>query len=53
MLQDRLNGKMMEVESMCGVVVKKAEELDVDVPTIQADTALQIDSMNRSKEMRG
>ncbi|GIO22547.1 ketopantoate reductase family protein [Oceanobacillus sp. J11TS1] len=36
MLQDRLSGKQMEVESMCGYVMRKAEEFDIAVPTIQA-----------------
>ncbi|KAB2338594.1 2-dehydropantoate 2-reductase [Cytobacillus depressus] len=35
MLQDRLKGKSMEVESMCGVIVRKAIELKVEVPTLQ------------------
>ncbi|MEJ8765533.1 2-dehydropantoate 2-reductase [Oceanobacillus sp. HCA-5259] len=35
MLQDRLNGKPMEVEAICGYVVRKARELEVKVPTLQ------------------
>ncbi|GAB3055394.1 ketopantoate reductase family protein [Virgibacillus ainsalahensis] len=35
MLQDRLQGKQMEVESMCGYVVKKARELGVPVPALE------------------
>lgn len=35
MLQDRLNGKTMEVESMCGYLVRKAEKLNMKIPTIQ------------------
>lgn len=35
MLQDRLNGKKMEVESLCGYVVRKAREHDITVPTIE------------------
>ncbi|MGX9134777.1 ketopantoate reductase family protein [Rummeliibacillus sp. JY-2-4R] len=55
MLQDRLNGKMMEVDSMCGVVVKKAEELDVEVPTIQAVYSIANklnESLQRSERSR-
>lgn len=36
MLQDRISGKQMEVESVCGFVIRKAEELKLQVPTIQA-----------------
>ncbi|WP_079527623.1 ketopantoate reductase family protein [Halobacillus hunanensis] len=36
MLQDRLQGKRMEVESMCGFIVRKAEELGLEVPTLQS-----------------
>ncbi|WP_390307655.1 ketopantoate reductase family protein [Virgibacillus sediminis] len=35
MLQDRMQGKEMEVESMCGYVVKKAKELGVPVPALE------------------
>ncbi|MFC3041842.1 ketopantoate reductase family protein [Virgibacillus xinjiangensis] len=34
MLQDRLQGRQMEVESMCGYIVKKASEMGVQVPTL-------------------
>ena len=34
MLQDRLNGKAMEYESMCGYVLKLAHETKIEVPTI-------------------
>ncbi|WP_163527076.1 ketopantoate reductase family protein [Halobacillus ihumii] len=36
MLQDRLQGKRMEVESMCGFIVRKAEEHGLEVPTLQS-----------------
>ncbi|RKQ35759.1 ketopantoate reductase family protein [Oceanobacillus halophilus] len=36
MLQDRLSGKQMEVESMCGYTMRKAENLNISVPTIQS-----------------
>lgn len=36
MLQDRLNGKQMEVESLSGYFVKKARQLGVDTPVTQA-----------------
>ena len=35
MLQDRLNGKQMEIESLCGYPVRKGKELGVLVPTIE------------------
>lgn len=35
MLQDRLNGKKMEIESLCGYVVRKSRELNMSVPTIE------------------
>jgi 2-dehydropantoate 2-reductase len=35
MLQDRLNGKQMEIESLCGYTVRKGKELGVLVPTIE------------------
>jgi 2-dehydropantoate 2-reductase len=35
MLQDRLKGKPMEIESLCGFFIKKGEELNVDVPVIR------------------
>ncbi|MFA1821477.1 ketopantoate reductase family protein [Virgibacillus oceani] len=35
MLQDRLNNKQMEVEAMCGHVMRKAEEVDIPVPVIE------------------
>jgi 2-dehydropantoate 2-reductase len=35
MLQDRLNGKHMEIESLCGYAVRKGKELGVLVPTIE------------------
>ena len=34
MLQDRLQGKRMEIETMCGFVAKKGAVLDVPTPTI-------------------
>lgn len=36
MLQDRLNGKKMEIESLSGYFVKKGRELGVETPVIQA-----------------
>lgn len=36
MLQDRLNRKPMEVEAIIGYVKKKADELQINVPTIHA-----------------
>ncbi|MEK5425773.1 ketopantoate reductase family protein [Cytobacillus sp. FSL R7-0680] len=36
MLQDRLNGKAMEYESMCGYVLKLAHETKIEVPTIMS-----------------
>ncbi len=36
MLQDRLQGKRMEVESMCGFIVRKAEEHGLEVPALQS-----------------
>ncbi|WP_010530134.1 ketopantoate reductase family protein [Lentibacillus jeotgali] len=35
MLQDRQQGKEMEVESMCGYVVRKAQKLGVATPTLE------------------
>ncbi|GAB3805218.1 ketopantoate reductase family protein [Virgibacillus kimchii] len=35
MLQDRINNKQMEVESMCGYVLRKAKEYDVPAPVIE------------------
>lgn len=35
MLQDRLSGKPMEVEAICGYVMRKANEMNVNVPKIQ------------------
>lgn len=34
MLQDRLKGKRMEIEAMCGFIVRKKEDLEVPTPTI-------------------
>lgn len=34
MLQDRIQNKKMEVESMCGFIVKKGEEQNVSTPTL-------------------
>jgi len=34
MLQDRLQGKRMEVEAMCGYIVRRGAALDVPTPTI-------------------
>lgn len=36
MLQDRLNGKKMEIESLSGYFVKKGRQLGVETPAIQA-----------------
>jgi 2-dehydropantoate 2-reductase len=35
MLQDKLNGKRMELESICGYLVKKGKLLKVDTPVIE------------------
>lgn len=35
MLQDRINGRKMELESICGYAVRKGKELKVPVPTIE------------------
>lgn len=35
MLQDKRNGKPMEIESICGYVVRKGKELGVDTPVIE------------------
>ncbi|MFC7062131.1 ketopantoate reductase family protein [Halobacillus seohaensis] len=36
MLQDRLKGKSMEVESMCGSIVRQASDLGISTPTLQS-----------------
>jgi 2-dehydropantoate 2-reductase len=36
MLQDRLNGKQLEIESICGYFLKEATKLDVSTPVIQS-----------------
>ncbi|GAA0485899.1 2-dehydropantoate 2-reductase [Salinibacillus aidingensis] len=36
MLQDRLRGKKMEVEAMCGYIVRQANLLDVPAPALQS-----------------
>lgn len=36
MLQDRLNNKEMEIESMCGYIIQKGNELNVSTPTLEA-----------------
>src|SRR5699024_5693795 len=36
MLQDRLNEKEMEVESMCGYIIKKGKEFNVPTPTLES-----------------
>lgn len=35
MLQDRLKGKKMEIESICGFIVKKGKELNVETPVLE------------------
>jgi 2-dehydropantoate 2-reductase len=35
MLQDKLNGKAMELESICGYIVKKGKELGVGTPVLE------------------
>lgn len=35
MLQDKLNGKAMELESICGYIVKKAKQLNVAIPVLE------------------
>ncbi|WP_176330274.1 ketopantoate reductase family protein [Oceanobacillus rekensis] len=52
MLQDRLSGKQMEVESMCGYVVRKANELDIAVPTVQASYSI-LTFMNKQQSLDG
>ncbi|MDQ0269788.1 ketopantoate reductase family protein [Cytobacillus purgationiresistens] len=36
MLQDRIKGKKMEVESMCGFIVKQAGAMSIHTPTLDA-----------------
>ncbi|WP_082234454.1 ketopantoate reductase family protein [Halobacillus massiliensis] len=36
MLQDRLNGKKMEVEAMCGYIVKEGKKLGISTPILQS-----------------
>ncbi|WP_408010383.1 ketopantoate reductase family protein [Pseudalkalibacillus sp. A8] len=36
MLQDRLKGKRMEIESLCGYLVREGERLRVETPVLQA-----------------
>ncbi|MED0717108.1 2-dehydropantoate 2-reductase [Aeribacillus composti] len=35
MLQDRLKGKRMEIESLCGFIVKKGRQIGVETPVLQ------------------
>jgi 2-dehydropantoate 2-reductase len=35
MLQDKLSGKQMEIESICGYIVKKSKEVEVDTPVLE------------------
>jgi 2-dehydropantoate 2-reductase len=35
MLQDKLNGKAMELESICGYIVKKGKALNVNTPVLE------------------
>lgn len=35
MLQDKQNGKVMELESICGYVVKKAKQMKVEIPVLE------------------
>jgi 2-dehydropantoate 2-reductase len=35
MLQDKLRGKAMELESICGYIVKKGKELNVETPVLE------------------
>jgi 2-dehydropantoate 2-reductase len=35
MLQDKLNGKGMEIESICGYIVKKGKEVKVETPVLE------------------
>jgi 2-dehydropantoate 2-reductase len=35
MLQDRLGGKRMELESICGYIVKKGKQVKVDTPVLE------------------
>jgi 2-dehydropantoate 2-reductase len=35
MLQDKLKGKPMELESICGYIVKKGKELLIETPVLE------------------
>ncbi|SES79387.1 2-dehydropantoate 2-reductase [Salinibacillus kushneri] len=50
MLQDRLRGKRMEVEAMCGYIVRQANLLDVSTPALQSIYSVLsfIDQANKS-----
>lgn len=48
MLQDRLEGKSMEVEAMCGYVFNKGKESNVPTPSIQAAYSI-LNYMNENK----
>ncbi|MFD1848787.1 ketopantoate reductase family protein [Oceanobacillus bengalensis] len=51
MLQDRMSGKQMEVESVCGYVMRKAQELEISVPTIQATYSI-LTYLNKHQSLR-
>jgi 2-dehydropantoate 2-reductase len=50
MLQDKLNGKPMEIESLCGFFVRKGKELQVNVSILQ--TLYSLLSFMDRKELR-
>lgn len=35
MLQDRIRGRRMEIEAMCGVIVEKAKHLNISIPHLE------------------
>jgi 2-dehydropantoate 2-reductase len=49
MLQDKLRGKTMELESICGYIVKKGKEVNVETPVLETIYYLLSYQMNRVK----
>ncbi|QIZ07962.1 hypothetical protein HFZ78_15505 [Priestia megaterium] len=49
MLQDKLRGKPMELESICGYIVKKGKEVNVETPVLETIYYLLSYQMNRVK----
>jgi 2-dehydropantoate 2-reductase len=48
MLQDKRNGKPMEIESICGYVVRKGKELGIETPVVETIySLLKIEEMKR------